>query len=172
MISQVARGIIALLFLVAAPGTAIAADSAAAPPELPLLEIRDFQYAGAFRMPSRKYGQSHLSYSQGPIAFNPDRRSLFIVGHAHQQAVAEFAIPELVNSTVLTELNMAADPIQPFTTILDRASGGNPQGNNRIGGMLYVSGPNGPELLINAYEYYDAPGDNTLSMLSSEKRSK
>ena len=26
--------------------------------------------------------------------------------------------------------------------------------------MLYVSGPNGPELLINAYEYYDAPGGN------------
>jgi hypothetical protein len=31
--------------------------------------------------------------------------------------------------------------------------------------MLYVSGPNGPELLVNAYEYYDAPGDNRLSML-------
>ncbi len=165
MISQVVRGTVALLVLVAATGTAIAADSAAAPPELPLVKIGDFQYVGAFRLPSRKYGESDLNFSEGPIAFNPDRASLFIVGHAHQQAVAEFAIPGLVDSTVLTELNMAGDPIQPFATILDRASGGNPQSNNRIGGMLYVSGPNGPELLINAYEYYDAPGDNTLSML-------
>jgi len=60
---------------------------------------------------------------------------------------------------------MAGDPIQRFVTILNRASGGNPDGNNRIGGMLYVSGPDGPQLLVNTYEYYDAPGDNTLSML-------
>lgn len=165
MISQVARGIVALLLLVGATGTAIAADSTAAPLELPLLKIRDFHYVGAFRLPSRKYGESDVNFSEGPVAFNPDRASLFIVGHAHQQAVAEFAIPGLVDSTVLTEVNMASDPIQPLATILDRASGGNPQGNDRIGGMLYVSGANGPELLTNAYEYYDAPGDNTLSML-------
>jgi len=104
-------------------------------------------------LPSRKYGQSELNYSEGPIALNPDRQSLFIVGHSHQQAIAEFAIPELVDSTVLTDLNMAGDPIQPFATILNRASGGNPQGNNRIGGMLTVYGPEGPEPLVNAYEY-------------------
>jgi hypothetical protein len=162
----VGRGIAALLLVVAASRTATAADSDAAPPQgLPLLSAKDFQYVGAFRLPSRKYGESDLNFSEGPIAFNPGRQSLFIVGHAHQQAIAEFAIPELVDSAVLTELNMAGDPIQPFATILDRASGGNPQGNNRIGGMLYVSGPNGPELLVNAYEYYDAPGDNTVSML-------
>lgn len=157
--------IAAFLLVVSATGTATSADSAAAPPqELPLLSIRDFQYVGAFRLPSRKYGQSDLNYSEGPIALNPDRKSLFIVGHAHQQAIAEFAIPELVDGKVLAELNIAGDPIQPFATILSRASGGNLQGNNRIGGMLYVSGPDGPELLVNAYEYYDAPGDNTLSM--------
>jgi hypothetical protein len=162
MVSRIA----ALLLLVLANGVATGADSGAAQPQaLPLLSIKDFQYVGAFRLPARKYGQSDLNYSEGPIAFNPDRQSLFIVGHAHQQAIAEFAIPELVDSTVLAELNMAGDPMQPFATILDRASGGNPQGNNRIGGMLYVAGPAGPELLVNAYEYYDAPGDNTLSML-------
>ena len=159
-------GIAALVLVVSAAGSVTTADPGTAPPpELPLLRINDFQYVGAFRLPSRKYGESNLNYSEGPIAFNPDRQSLFIVGHAHQQAIAEFAIPELIDSTVLTELNMASDPIQPFTTILNRAPGGNPEGNNRIGGMLYVSGPNGPELLVNAYEYYDAPGDNTRSML-------
>ncbi|MBC8874728.1 MAG: hypothetical protein H8E44_35270 [Planctomycetes bacterium] len=163
---QLTRGIGALLLVVSAAGMAIAADSSAAPPqELPLLSIEDFQYVGAFRLPSQKYGASDLNFSQGPIAFNPERQSLFIVGHAHQQAIAEFAIPELVDSTVLTELNTVGDPIRPFAAILNRASSGNPEGNNRIGGMLYVSGPDGPELLVNAYEYYDAPGDNTVSML-------
>jgi hypothetical protein len=156
----------ALLVFVAVTGMAATPDSGAVPPQtLPLLSIKDFRYVGAFRLPSRKYGQSDLNYSEGPIAFNPDRQSLFIVGHAHQQAIAEFAIPELVNSTVVAELKMATEPIQPFVTILDRASGGNPEGNNRIGGMLYVAGPKGPQLLVNAYEYYDAPGDNTRSML-------
>jgi hypothetical protein len=164
---QLARGMAALLFVVLATVTATAADSDAAAPlkKLPLLRVQDFQYEGAFRLPSRKYGASDLNFSAGPIAFNPDRQSLFIVGHSHQQAIAEFAIPELVDSAVLTELNMAGDPLQPFATVLNRASGGNPQGNNRIGGMLYVAGLDGPQLLVNAYEYYDAPGDNTLSML-------
>ncbi len=155
-----------LVLVISATGTAAAADPVAAPPQgLALLRMKDLQYVGAFRLPSRKYGQSDLNFAQGPIALNPDRRSLFIVGHAHQQAIAEFAIPDLVHSTVLTELNMAGDPIQPFATILSRPSGGNRDGNNRIGGMLYVAGPDGPELLVNTYEYYDAPGDNTLSML-------
>lgn len=145
---------------------ATAANSGTASAEdLPLVRIDDFQYQGAFRLPAQKYGKSDLNFSQGPIAFNPDRQSLFIVGHAHHQAIAEFVIPELVDSTVLTELNMAGDPVQPFASVLNRASGGNPEGNNRIGGMLYVPGPDGPELLVNAYEYYDAPGDNTVSML-------
>jgi len=160
------RGIGVLFLVLSVTRMTTAADLTEAPPhELPLLSMESFQYGGAFRLPSQKYGESDLNYSEGPIAFNHDRQSLFIVGHAHQQAIAEFAIPELVNSTDLTELNMAGDPIQAFAKILDRASGGNPEGNNRIGGMLYVTGPDGPELLVNAYEYYDAPGDNTTSML-------
>lgn len=156
----------ALVSVVSATVLAGGAERSATPPQaLPLLTIKDFRYAGAFRLPSRKYGESDLNFSQGPIAFNPDRQSLFIVGHAHQQAIAEFAMPELVDSSDLADLKMAGVPLQPFARVLDRASGGNPEGNNRIGGMLYVSGSGGPELLVNAYEYYDAPGDNKLSML-------
>jgi hypothetical protein len=155
-----------LLFAAATAAVGVVEPSPAGSPELPLIHIDDLQYVGAFRLPAREFGSSSLNYSQGPIAWNPDRQSLFIVGHAHQQAIAEFAIPELVDTTVLSELNMAEDPLQPFTSILDRASGGNPEANDRIGGMLYVSGPDGPELLVNAYEYYDAPGDNTRSMLA------
>lgn len=151
-------------FVVAATGVT-AAQAGAPSQELPRLSISDLQYIGAFRLPAQKHGASSLNYAQGPIAFNPEKQSLLIVGHAHQQAIAEFKIPELVDSAVPAELNIAGAPLQPFSEILDRPAGGNPQDNNRIGGMLHVRGPNGPELLVNAYEYYDAPGDNTLSML-------
>ncbi len=148
-----------------APAAAVAEDANAAAARLPLLRLADLAYAGAFRLPSKRYGRSSLNYAQGPIALGPRGKSLFIVGHAHHQAVAQFAIPRLVASKELDELEMAGEPIQPFAPVLGRAAGGNPQGNNRIGGMLCVAGPDGPELLINAYEYYDAPGDNTLSLL-------
>mgnify|MGYP006295034333 FL=1 len=51
---------------------------------------------------------------------------------------------------------MADDPTQPFSSVLDRLD--NPQGVNRIGGMAVFEGNAGYELLLNAYEYYDAPG--------------
>jgi len=160
------RYIAAMLLVVAASEMTTCATSAAKPAqELPLLSINNFQYVGAFRLPASKFGESDLNFSQGPIALNSDGKSLFIVGHSHQQAIAEFAIPEVVNSTVLAELKMAGEPIQPFAAVLNRPSGGNTQNNNCIGGMLCVAGPDGPELLVNAYEYYDAPADNTQSML-------
>lgn len=159
-------GIAVFVLMVLVVCSVEAAEPGPVPPhKLPLLRIQDFKYVGAFRLPSREYGPSSLNFSQGPMAFNPDRKSLFIVGHAHHQAVAEFAIPELINSAVLADLKMAGDPLQPFATILDRAADGNPESIDGIGGMLYVPGPKGGELLINAYEYYDAPGDNTVSML-------
>ncbi|MCH7728797.1 MAG: hypothetical protein IH991_20280 [Planctomycetes bacterium] len=158
-------GSLVLVLVASATVRSGAADLGSAPQKLPLLHIKDFQFAGAFRLPSDKYGASDLNYSQGPIAFNPDRKSLFIVGHSHQQAIAEFKIPKLVSSKVLSELNMASDPIQSFARVLHRASGGNPDNNNRIGGMLYIPGRERPQLLVNTYEYYDAPGDSTTSTL-------
>jgi len=130
-----------------------------------LLTIARFKYQGAFRIPSADYGQSSANYAAGPIAHNPKNDSLFLVGHAQQHPLAEFPIPKLVNSTQLADLEMAAAPSQGFVTVLDDASGGNPQSMDSVSGMLWVDGPNGPELIVNAYEYYDAPGDNTHTTL-------
>ena len=134
----------------------------------PRVSITNLTYAGAFRLPAREFGESSLNYSQGPLAFNPDRQSIFIVGHAHHQAIAEFKVPEVVNSMAVDELKMAEVPVQHFTRVLDRAPDGNPEGNNRIGGLLYLPGNDSPVLLVNAYEYYDAPGDNRSSMMVLE----
>lgn len=131
------------------------------PTNLPLVHLADFQYQGAFRLPDDTFGTSSLNYSQGPVEYNPDNHSIFIVGHAHHQQIAEFAVPDLVASGHIPDLNMAGTPLQVFSDILGRVAGGNPQALDRVGGMAYIRGPAGPELIVNAYEYYDAPGDNS-----------
>jgi hypothetical protein len=133
------------------------------PTRLPLIHLADFVYQGAFRLPDDTFGTSSLNYSQGPLAYNPDNHSIFIVGHAHHQQIAEFAVPELVLSDQIPDLNMSGTPLQPFSDIFGEVSGGNPQSLDRIGGLAYIHGANYSELLVNAYEYYDAPGDNTQS---------
>ncbi|MBN1515117.1 hypothetical protein JXA32_00970 [Candidatus Sumerlaeota bacterium] len=137
----------------------------AAPSNAPLLTINDVRYIGAFRLPEDTFGVSSLNYSQGPMAYYPSHHSILIVGHTYEQAIAEFAIPRLVKSTNIEDLNMASAPLQFFSSVIDRASNGNPQALDSIGGMLVFDGPDGPQLLVNAYEYYDAPGDNTQTTL-------
>ncbi len=130
-----------------------------------LISFSDLEYQGAFRLPESTFGESSFNYSEGPIEYNSLSHSLFIVGHSHHQAIAEFGVPALVQSADISSLNMANAPLQGFSTVLERASGGNPQNLNRIGGMEFVESPDGPEIMVNAYEYYDAPGDNTLTTL-------
>ena len=127
---------------------------------LPLFDIEGLKYVGAFRIPAEDQGSSDMNYSEGPIAYNATNHSLFMVGHSHDQEIAEFRIPELNNSSELAELKMAEN-LQPFATHLNQTTSGNPQGLDRIGGMIKVD----DQLIINAYEYYDAPGDNTLTTL-------
>lgn len=137
----------------------------AQPAELPLLHLSDIHYQGAFRLPAVTYGTSSLNYSEGPLEYNQTNHSIFIVGHAHHQNIAEFAIPGLDKSDDMTDLPMASAPLQNFTTILDRATGGNPQALDRVGGMEYIKTGSLERLIINAYEYYDAPGDNSHTTL-------
>lgn len=133
--------------------------------QLPLLHLANIKYEGAFRLPASTYGSSSLNYSEGPLEYNNLNHSIFIVGHAHHQNIAEFRIPEIINSKVLSNLKMASIPLQEFTPILDRASGGNPQSLDRIGGMEFITSGDESQLIINAYEYYDAPGDNSQTTL-------
>ncbi len=138
------------------------------PASLPLLEIEDLRFEGAFRVPADEYGISSMNYAEGPLAYHPGRHSLYIVGHSHHQAIAEFGVPDLVASTDLAALNLADAPRQTFMPILDRAQGGNPEALDRIGGLAFIPGANERALMVNAYEYYDAPADNVLTSLLLE----
>lgn len=146
-----------ILLLVASASSVVATN-------LPLLHRSDFVYRGAFRLPADDYGSSNLNYSEGPLAVSSNGQSIFIVGHSHHQNIAEFAIPPLVGSTVLSQLNMAGAPLQTFTPVLERASTGNPQALDRIGGLYHFAGSE-PQLVVNAYEYYDADNNSSQTTL-------
>lgn len=133
--------------------------------DLPLFSMDELNYEGAFRLPADEIGVSSMNFAQGPLVYNPENNSIFIVGHSHVQAIAEFSIPALVNSETISDLNMADDPLQSFVAVLDETSDGNPQALDRIGGLLLFEQNGQQKLLVNAYEYYDAPADNSLTSL-------
>lgn len=135
------------------------------PEELPLFDITQLSYEGAFRIDASENGVSNINYSQGPLAYNYENHSIFIVSHAHEQAIAEYAIPEIVKSEVLSELAMAEVPLQVFSGVLQRTPDGNQENIDRIGGLLYVNHGGQAKLIINGYEYYDAPGDNSQTTM-------
>ncbi|SHI84362.1 T9SS type A sorting domain-containing protein [Pseudozobellia thermophila] len=155
----------ACFFLVLIASTFLYPIAAQSPEALPLFDISQLTYEGGFRIRASQNGVSDVNYSQGPIAYNYENHSLFIVGHTHQQAIAEYAIPDIVKSEQLSELNMVESPIQVFSQVLDRAADGNPEKLDRVGGLYYVNHGGQPKLIVNAFEYYDAPADNTLSTL-------
>lgn len=133
---------------------------------LPRLAISDLIFEGAFRVPADTFGASDMNFSQGPIEYNPDNHSVFLVGHTHQQAIAEFSVPDLVKSSSVADLSFSPAPLQFFSTVLNRAGAGNSQNINTIGGLRYIrTGPHAGSLLIHGYEYYDAAGDNSHATL-------
>ena len=70
------------------------------PYSLPLASIEDFEFIGGFRIPAKQYAGTSFNYAKGVI--EQSGNSLFIVGHEHHDMIAEFAIPELVNSEVIS----------------------------------------------------------------------
>ena len=143
----------------------LGANNARAQTNLPLVNISDFEYIGAFRVLAHASGDSNLFTAKGVIGLNPDRNSMYIVGHEHHQAITEVTIPSLVRSTNLESLNMADNFLQPFSSIIPRANTGNPDTIDMINGIKYFRTANGPELMVTAHEWYDGLNDNTDTTL-------
>lgn len=151
--------LMALFIGVFASGPLLASDLATMQ-KLPLFSMQNFEYAGGIKFQGGINGESEAAYVQGPIAIGKDGKSIFLAGHSHHQAIAEFNLPALVNSADSSKFNTATFK-QPFRRVLNRAPSGNPQGIDRIGGMAYING----QLVVNTYVYYDAGGtarDTTL----------
>lgn len=150
---------LAFVTLLAVCSAAHSADLASMQ-KLPLFSINDMKYVGGFRLPSDTYGVSDVTYAEGIITLGANGESIYIVGHAHQQAIGQFRIPALVNTLDISKFNVGAN-MQGFRQVLSRPATGNPQGIDRIAGMEYVNG----QLLVNGYVYYDATGGATHTTL-------
>lgn len=133
------------------------------PENLPLYDITALSYIGAFRISPASFGDSNANFSSAIIAYNPKRHSLFMVGHDHHQAIAEWPIPELSQSETLSDLPIVKKPLQSYSRVFPKLSS-NPDKLDRITGLLYLDG----KLVVNAYEYYDAPANNVDTTLVLE----
>jgi hypothetical protein len=138
-----------------------------------LLSADDLVYQGAFRLPEGDYGSPTFhgfNYGGTAIVFNSEHQSLFIVGHDHDQMVAEISIPSAVNSSDTNALSTAR-VLQPFADICE----GNRQkilsenevytGSVKIGGLLVY----GDKLLGSLYGYFDGAAAQMLTHFSSSK---
>jgi hypothetical protein len=123
-----------------------------AQPSLPRIEPGALKWTGAFRLPAGNFGDSSFNFGGWALAYYPPNDSLYIVGHDHQQSVAEISIPGAVETRSLGELPTATMR-QPFA---DPTEGRRPQVDDyprtRIGGLLVFGG----RLIGAAYSFFDA----------------
>ncbi|RLB64404.1 MAG: hypothetical protein DRI90_04615, partial [Deltaproteobacteria bacterium] len=105
-----------------------------------LMDIGELTFTGAFRLPSSDFGVSNVNYAVGVLGYNVHNHSLFIVGHAHHTAVAEFPIAEGGTQEAVVDLPVSDEPLQPFVDVLSATADGNPDALDRITGLMVVDG--------------------------------
>lgn len=125
------------------------------------LQKSDLEYLGAFRVPQEDYGSpqySGFNFGGTALTYNPHNNSLILVGHNWYQLTAEISIPNIVNSTNLTNLKTAR-VLQSFADTTE----GNRQNIGEGGASVDTSGVPiggylvwGETLIGTAYGYYDA----------------
>ncbi len=127
---------------------------------LPRITLDDFKYEGAFRIVQWTFNtDTSMSYSNGIFTIDPAANTIFVVGHENDDEIAEFLIPEIVNTVDINEVISTEKVVQKFTRVLNRVS--NPQGLDRITGLFLYKG----SLVVNAEQYYDGLADNTNTTL-------
>jgi hypothetical protein len=120
-----------------------------------LVQSDDLNYLGAFNVPQGDLGVSTFEYGGTAIAYNPAERSLLMVGHDWDQAIAEIDIPEFGSGPV-TQLPTGA-MLQPFSKVLGRVPERTlePSEIIKVGGLAV----DGDRIIGTAYEYYDGAGN-------------
>lgn len=112
----------------------------------------DISYQGAFRVIAK--GESSSNYAVGPIEYNIDNNSVFLAGHDHHRAIAEFEIPATLSLDPKVANIVEARVLQKYVQVLEKRQVGNK--TNKITGLLYYKN----SLLVNSEIWYDASGKN------------
>lgn len=121
----------------------------------PLASIDWLSYYGGFRISTNstsKIRGASSDYSLGIFTYNPINNSIFIVGNTNANAIAEFKIPWIAKSKLITEFEIA-EPIQPFSFFWDtsRVDTGIKE-RFRVTGLELI----GNHLMVNYANWYDA----------------
>ncbi len=151
-------GAITISLSILATGQAFAQSTA------PTLRQTDLDYIGAFRVPGGGSGDATFNYGGSGLTFNPENGSLFLVGHDNGQETAEITIPNIVNSSNLSDLSTASF-LQSFRDATEgRLNQINPGDPNQqlIGGQLVHGG----KLIVAGYSDYDGAGTQSKSHFS------
>lgn len=125
------------------------------PTNLPrIAALADLKYAGAFRLPAVELNGDSFSAGGGPIAFNPERGTLYV--GARSGRVAEVTVPEPANSADIAALPFG-EIVQPFAD----PSGDQMKdvGEAGLAGLLVF----GNRLYGTGLIYYDANNTQTVS---------
>jgi len=146
--------------------------------ERTLLTSDNFEFLGAFRLPTSGGVTSRFGYGGFAMTLNPKGDptgetdgfpgSLYIVGHDHDQWVAEVSIPLPLpfKTQGLQGLNQGRF-LQPFADITQGMRASLDQGNGaKIGGLAYLeaqAGQTEDKIYWTAFQYYDVEGANNLS---------
>ena len=117
-----------------------------------MADIITLQYVGATRLIAG--GESISDFATGTLAYNKDRNSVYMAGKAPDNAIAEFAWPELTLSYDAKEIPKAT-VIQSYVKMLDEYE------TNKITGMLYYK----DKLIVNSEIWYNASADNGYNLL-------
>lgn len=150
-------------------------SAAAAEPEVAnsnsagdLLEATDLTYEGSFTLPIDGDGtEQSLAYGGTGLAYNPNNNSLFITGHDWHQLTAEVSIPELTATSDPNEMQRATFLQRPEDAAdgkLSDISSPPDADYARVGGYLV----DGESLIVSAYDYYDASGEQIRSHLLTD----
>ena len=112
----------------------------------------DMEYVGSFRVAGS--GDSNSNYAVGALGHNSQNNSLYMAGHSHHNAIAEFEIPADLSFEENVENITIASVFQNYITILDKKDDGND--TNKITGILSYK----DNLLVTSEIWYDAGGTN------------
>ena len=123
-----------------------------------LVQSANFVHAGTISLPTFSTDPAGYNYGGIALSYNPANNSLFIGGDQIATKVGELGLPAGTSGSA-TNLQAPADPFGG--KVYGSGDSINPSSSNQrvVGGTLVYNG----ELIVTAYDYYDAQGTQVLS---------
>ncbi len=140
-----------LLKILCVAFSALLSSTSAVANEPILLQKSDLHYIGAFRVTYVNQEEGRSGFSPARIAISSATNSFFING-TPKFSIAEYKIPEIINSENLDDLAFTGPPIQSYTNMFGKA-GYTTEHNNLtdIGGMELMDN----RLVVSVFDGYD-----------------